>query len=394
MSKEIVILGAGYAGVLSALTARKYLNANEAKITVVNQFPTHQIITELHRLAGGTIAEGAVALPLKKIFKGLDVNLEIAKVNSFDVEAKKVELSSGKTLSYDTLVVSLGSQTGFFGIPGLEENSMVLKSADEANKIRNHIEDRIKAYATSKDEADATIVIGGGGLTGVELVGEIVDNFPKVAAKYGVDFADIKVKLVEAGPRILPVFPSNLIDRATESLAKRGVEFITSTPVTGVKGNVIELKDREPIVANTLVWTGGVAPLPLVAESGLAADRGKATINDFLQSTSHPDVFVVGDASAHIPNPGDRPTYAPTAQVAWQQGEAAGYNIFAQIKGTSMKEFKFTNSGTLGSLGRKDAIATIGASNTQLVGLPATLMKEASNIRYLTHIKALFGLVY
>lgn len=394
MSKEIVILGAGYAGVLSALTARKYLNANEAKITVVNQFPTHQIITELHRLAGGTIAEGAVALPLKKIFKGLDVNLEIAKVNSFDVNAKKVELSSGKTLSYDTLVVSLGSQTGFFGIPGLEENSMVLKSADEANKIRNHIEDRIKAYATSKDEADATIVIGGGGLTGVELVGEIVDNFPKVAAKYGVDFADIKVKLVEAGPRILPVFPSNLIDRATESLAKRGVEFITSTPVTGVKGNVIELKDREPIVANTLVWTGGVAPLPLVAESGLAADRGKATINDFLQSTSHPDVFVVGDASAHIPNPGDRPTYAPTAQVAWQQGEAAGYNIFAQIKGTSMKEFKFTNSGTLGSLGRKDAIATIGASNTQLVGLPATLMKEASNIRYLTHIKALFGLVY
>ena len=394
MSKEIVILGAGYAGVLSALTARKYLNANEAKITVVNQFPTHQIITELHRLAGGTIAEGAVALPLKKIFKGLDVNLEIAKVNSFDVDAKKVELSSGKTLSYDTLVVSLGSQTGFFGIPGLEENSMVLKSADEANKIRNHIEDRIKAYATSKDEADATIVIGGGGLTGVELVGEIVDNFPKVAAKYGVDFADIKVKLVEAGPRILPVFPSNLIDRATESLAKRGVEFITSTPVTGVKGNVIELKDREPIVANTLVWTGGVAPLPLVAESGLAADRGKATINDFLQSTSHPDVFVIGDASAHIPNPGDRPTYAPTAQVAWQQGEAAGYNIFAQIKGTSMKEFKFTNSGTLGSLGRKDAIATIGASNTQLVGLPATLMKEASNIRYLTHIKALFGLVY
>ena len=394
MSKEIVILGAGYAGVLSALTARKYLNANEAKITVVNQFPTHQIITELHRLAGGTIAEGAVALPLKKIFKGLDVNLEIAKVNSFDVNAKKVELSSGKTLSYDTLVVSLGSQTGFFGIPGLEENSMVLKSADEANKIRNHIEDRIKAYATSKDEADATIVIGGGGLTGVELVGEIVDNFPKVAAKYGVDFADIKVKLVEAGPRILPVFPSNLIDRATESLAKRGVEFITSTPVTGVKGNVIELKDREPIVANTLVWTGGVAPLPLVAESGLAADRGKATINDFLQSTSHPDVFVVGDASAHIPNPGDRPTYAPTAQVAWQQGEAAGFNIFAQIKGTSMKEFKFTNSGTLGSLGRKDAIATIGASNTQLVGLPATLMKEASNIRYLTHIKALFGLVY
>ncbi|MER1956910.1 MAG: NAD(P)/FAD-dependent oxidoreductase [Solibacillus sp.] len=394
VTKDIVILGAGFAGVLAAQTARKYLNTLEANITVVNQFPTHQIITELHRLAGGTIKEGAVALSLEKIFKGKDINLEIAKVNSFNADKKEVQLSNGKTLSYDTLVVSLGSQTGFFGIPGLEENSFVLKSVDEANAIREHIEARIAEYAKSKNEADATIVIGGGGLTGVELVGEIVDHFPKVAAKYGVPFEDLKIKLVEAGPKILPVFPDNLIERATTSLAKRGVEFITSTPVTGVEGNVIQLKDREPIVANTLVWTGGVAPLPLVGESGLNCDRGKATINDYLQSTSHPDVFVIGDASAHIPNPGDRPTYAPTAQVAWQQGEIAGYNIFAQVLGHDMKEFKFTNSGTLGSLGRKDGIATVGANNTQLVGLPASLMKEASNIRYMTHIKALFGLAY
>ncbi|MGE7842599.1 NAD(P)/FAD-dependent oxidoreductase [Lysinibacillus sp. NPDC093712] len=394
MSKEIVILGAGYAGVLTALTARKYLSADEAKITVVNQFPTHQIITELHRLAGGTIAEGAVALPLKKIFKGLDIDVQIAKVTKFNVDTKKVDLDNGYTLSYDTLVVSLGSQTGFFGIPGLEENSMVLKSVNDANKINRHIEDRIKAYSQSKDEADATIVIGGGGLTGVELVGEIVDNFPKIAAKHGVNFADLKIKLVEAGPKILPVLPDVLIERATESLAKRGVEFITGTPVTGVEGNVISLKDREPIVANTFIWTGGVAALPMVAESGLAADRGKATINEFLQSTSHEDVFVIGDASVALPGDGGRPLYAPTAQVAWQMGECAGYNLFAQYKNQEMKTFSAVNSGTLASLGRKDAVATIGASNTQLKGLPATLMKEASNIRYLTHIKALFGLVY
>lgn len=394
MSKEIVILGAGYAGVLAALTARKYLTADEAKITLVNQYPTHQIITELHRLAGGTIAEGAVALPLKKIFKGLDVELQIAKVTKFNVDTKKVDLDNGYTLSYDTLVVSLGSQTGFFGIPGLEENSMVLKSVHDANKIYKHIEDRIKAYAQTKDEADATIVIGGGGLTGTELVGEIVDNFPKVAAKHGVNFADLKIKLVEAGPKILPVLPDKLIERATESLTKRGVEFITGTPVTGVEGNVISLKDREPIVANTLVWTGGVAPLPIVGESGLDCDRGKATINEFLQSTSHPDVFVLGDSSVALPADGGRPLYAPTAQVAWQMGECAGYNLFAQYKNQDMKEFSAINSGTLASLGRKDAVATIGANNTELKGLPATLMKEASNIRYLTHIKALFGLAY
>lgn len=393
MSKHIVILGAGYGGVLSALTVRKYLSKNEAQVTVVNQFPTHQIITELHRLAGGTLKEQAIAIPLKKLFKGKDIDLKIAKVESFSVDNKEVKLADGSSLSYDALVVSLGSQTGFFGIPGLEENSMVLKSVEDANKIFNHIEERIRAYAETKNEADATIVIGGGGLTGVELVGEIVDNFPKIAKQYGVDFKDLKIKLVEAGPKILPVLPDALIDRATESLQKRGVEFLTGLPVTKVEGNKIELKDGSSITANTFVWTGGVAALPIVGESGLEVDRGKATVNEFLQSKSHADVFVAGDSAVAFPADGGRP-YAPTAQNAWQMGELVGYNLFAYLTGKKMDTFEPVNSGTLASLGRKDAVATIGANNTALKGLPATLMKEASNVRYLSHIKALYSLVH
>ncbi|MCI2255222.1 NAD(P)/FAD-dependent oxidoreductase [Domibacillus sp. PGB-M46] len=393
MSKHIVILGAGYGGVLSALTVRKYLSKNEAQVTVVNQFPTHQIITELHRLAGGTLKEQAIAIPLKKLFKGKDIELKIAKVESFSVDNKEVKLADGSSLSYDALVVSLGSQTGFFGIPGLEENSMVLKSVEDANKIFNHIEERIRAYAETKSEADATIVIGGGGLTGVELVGEIVDNFPKIAKQYGVDFNDLKIKLVEAGPKILPVLPDALIDRATESLQKRGVEFLTGLPVTKVEGNKIELKDGSSITANTFVWTGGVAALPIVGESGLEVDRGKATVNEFLQSKSHADVFVAGDSAVAFPADGGRP-YAPTAQNAWQMGELVGYNLFAYLTDKKMDTFEPVNSGTLASLGRKDAVATIGANNTALKGLPATLMKEASNVRYLSHIKALYSLVH
>lgn len=302
MSKHIVILGAGYGGLLSALTVRKYLTKNEAQVTVVNQFPTHQIITELHRVAGGTIAEQAVAIPLEKIFKGKDINLVISKVDSFSVDHKEVKLANGSSLTYDALVVGLGSQTGFFGIPGLEENSLVLKSVHDANKVYNHIEARIREYAKTKNEADATIVIGGGGLTGVELIGEIVDNFPKVAKKYGVDFKDLKIKLVEAGPKILSVLPDHLIERATASLAARGVEFLTGLSVTAVKGNAIELKNGQTIVANTLIWTGGVAALPVVGESGLEVDRGKATVNEYLQSKSHNDVFVVGDSPNASPN--------------------------------------------------------------------------------------------
>ncbi|MGG6314048.1 NAD(P)/FAD-dependent oxidoreductase [Paenibacillus macerans] len=392
MSKHILILGAGYGGVLSALSVRKYMDKSQARVTVVNQYPTHQIITELHRLAAGSISERAVALPLEKLFKGKDIDLRIAKVENFSVDKKEVKLSDGTLLSYDALVVGLGSITAYFGIPGLEQYSMVLKSANDAGKIHEHIEARIREYSVSRNEADATILIGGGGLTGVELVGEIADKLPELTKKYGVHRDDIKLMLVEAGPKILPVLPDVLIERATASLEKRGVRFLTGLPVTNVEGNAIDLKDGQKIVANTFVWTGGVQGNPLVGESGLEVNRGRATVNEFLQSTSHPDVFVAGDSAVYM-GPDGRP-YPPTAQIAWQMGELIGYNLFAHFGSKQLEVFNPINSGTLASLGRKDAVATIGANNTELRGLPATLMKEASNIRYLSHIKALDALAY
>lgn len=392
MAKDIVILGAGYGGVLAALSVRQYMTKEEANVTIVNKYPTHQIITELHRLAAGNVAEGRVALPLKKIFKGKDVNIVIAEVESFNVDEKRVKLSNGDTLSYDVLVVGLGSVTNFFGIPGLAENSLVLKSVDDAKKIYNHVEERIREYAKTKNEADATIVIGGGGLTGVELVGELVDLMPELAQKYGVDRDEIKIKLVEGMPKILPVLPDPLIEYATESLEKRGVEFLTGLFVTGVEGNVIELKDGTKITANTFVWTGGIMGNPLVGESGLEVNRGRATVNEYLQSTSHPDVFVVGDSAVAMA-PDGRP-YPPTAQNAWQMGECAGYNLYAYFEGKEMEAFSPVDSGTLASLGRKDAVGSVGANKTQLKGVPAILLKEASNVRYLSHIKGLFSYVY
>lgn len=369
MSKQIVILGAGYGGLLAALNVRKYYSKSEAQVTVINQYPTHQIITELHRLAAGNVSEQAVARPLTKLFKGKDIDLKIATVESFSVDSKEIKLAGGTTLSYDALVVALGSKTAYFGIPGLEENSMVLKSA-----------------------ADATIVIGGGGLTGVELVGELADIMPKLAKSHGVNPKEVKLLLVEAGPKILPVLPDHLIERATTSLEARGVTFLTGLPVTNVAGNEIDLKDGQKLVANTFVWTGGVQGNPLIGESGLEVNRGRATVDAYLQSTSHKNVFVAGD-SAVVFAPDGRP-YPPTAQIAWQMGELIGYNLYAALEGKAFEEFAPVNSGTLASLGRKDAVATIGASNTPLKGLPASLMKEASNVRYLSHIKGLFSLAY
>lgn len=392
MSKHIVVLGAGYGGLLSALTVRKYLNTEQAKVTVVNKYPSHQIITELHRLAAGNVTEQKVALPLKKLFNGHEVDVVIAEVESFTANDKTIKLSNGDVLSYDLLVVALGSVTAYFGIPGLEENSMVLKSVEDAKRIYRHVEERIKEYAVNKKPEDATILIGGGGLTGIELVGELADELPQLTKKYGIQRDEIKLMLVEAAPKVLPVLPDPLIERAMESLSKRGVTFLTNLPVTNVEGNVVSLKDGSQIVTNTFVWTGGVQGNPLVGQSGLEVNRGRATVNEFLQSTSHEDVFVVGDSAVAFA-PDGRP-FPPTAQNAWQMGECVGYNLFAYLESKEFEKFIPVDSGTLASLGRKDAVASVGANKTQLRGVPASLLKEASNIRYLSHIKGLFTFAY
>lgn len=207
-----------------------------------------------------------------------------------------------------------------------------------------------------------------------------------------MDFADISLYLVEAMPSILPIFSADLIERAVSSLEKRGVQFLTGLAITEVNGAAVSLKDGRTIDTNTLVWTGGVQGNSLVANCGIEVNRGRATVNEFLQSVSHPDVFLAGDCAV-VFGPEGRP-YPPTAQLAWQMGEVVGANIAASFKGSAMGTFHPVFSGTLASLGRKDGIGTIGESGIKLKGTPASLMKKASNARYLTHIDGLFSLAY
>ncbi|MUT68406.1 NAD(P)/FAD-dependent oxidoreductase [Paenibacillus sp. NEAU-GSW1] len=392
MAKQILILGGGYGGLLTAITARKHFSPEEASITLVNRVPYHQIVTELHRLAVNGLDEKNVALPLNKLLKNKSIELIIDNVENIDPEKKQVRLLASGNLGYDKLVVALGGETAFFGIPGLEENSMTLKSVEEAKKVYAHIQARLDAYAKSKDEKDATIVIGGGGLTGIELIGEIADKLPSWCDAKGIDRSQIKLYNIEAGPSILAGFPTELVDRAKESLTNRGVTLIMGVAVTEVQGTKVMLKDGNSIDTNTFVWTGGVTGNPVVANCGIEVNRGRATVTEFLQSTSHADVFLAGD-NAVVFGPEGRP-YPPSAQIAWQMGEAIGYNLYAEHKGIPMKSFQFVNSGVLASLGRKDAIGTVGASQLRLKGVPASLMKEASNVRYLGHVNGLFSLVH
>ncbi|MBO7743480.1 NAD(P)/FAD-dependent oxidoreductase [Paenibacillus sp. MWE-103] len=392
MSKHILILGAGYGGLLGAISARAHFSPEEAAITVINKYDTHQIITELHRLAVGNVAEKAVALPLANLFKGKAVNLRIGTVTGIDPDARRVDLEDGTALTYDALVLALGSESNFFGVPGLEEHSFTLKSVADAKRIYGHINDKLAAYARTKRKADATFVIGGGGLTGVELAGELADELPGLCRAHGVDFADVALYLVESKARILATYSDDLIDRATSSLEARGVRFLTGLTITEAKGTTVSLKDGRTIEAGTVLWAGGVKGSPLVANCGIEVDRGRASVNAYLQSVSHPDVFLAGDCAA-VMGPNGVP-YPPTAQLSWQMGEHVGSSLFAYFKGAKMTAFEPVNSGSLASLGRKDGIGWIGESGIELKGSPATLMKKASDVRYLSHIHGLSTLAY
>lgn len=393
MAKKIVVLGAGYGGLLSALTARKYLSANDAEITVVNRYPFHQITTELHRLSAGNVTEKRVSLPLDRLLKGKNVDIKVATVKKISPDDQMVYFEDSAELSYDVLVIGMGSETAFFGIPGLQENGMILKSIADANRIRDHVKESIRKFSKTKNKADGTIVVGGAGLTGIELIGEFADQVPAWARACGIDPKEISLINVEAAPTILPGFAQELVDRAKSSLEKRGVQFLTSVPITNYAKNKVDLKGADSIETKTMIWTGGVQGNTVVANSGIEVNRGRATVTQNLQSTSHENIFVAGDSAVYFAPGAERP-FPPTAQLSWQMGDLIGYNLFAYLKNGEMATFHPVISGTLASLGRKDGIGTLGGNATKLKGLPASLMKEASNMRYLSHINGFSTLAY
>lgn len=391
MAKQVVILGAGYGGLVTAQEIRRSLTADAAKITVVNKQSFHQLITELHLPAAGRVNESHVRVPLDKLLSGKRIDVRVGEVAAIHPDQHQVELSGGEALDYDILVVALGSETEFFGIPGLQEHSFILKSVADATRIRNHIEERIVHYKDSQDVADITFAVGGAGLTGIELVGELADMVPTLCQKHGVDASAVQLFSIEAAPTILPGFPQTLVDRAKSSLSARGVEFLTGVPIVQMEAGLAHLKDGRTVSTRTMVWTGGVRGHSIVAASGIAVDgRGRATVNAHLQSASHLDVFVVGD-SALVLNQEGRP-FPPTAQLASQMGLHCGKQIHTLIKGEGkLEEFHPRLSGTLASLGKKDAIGMVGQRKFEVTGKPASLLKDASKLRYLSQIGGLFA---
>lgn len=372
---KIVIIGAGYAGMMAA----SRLDRTSEPFTLINKNSYHYFTTLLHEAAGGRGEPMNYTVPIADILKHDTSTLVLDEILNLDREKRVVRGKSGE-YSYDWLVVTLGWIPEYFGIPGLKEHSMVISSLDTASHIREHIERQLQEYVKDRDPSHLRIAVGGAGLTGIELVGELTDWLPSLCIHYGIDYSQIELQNIEAMPSILPMVSESLREVAMRTLTEKGARLRTGTKIVKVEANEVHLDGGEVVQAGTIIWTGGVRANPLLTDAGFTVDRrGRAKVNQYLQSVDDEHVFVGGD-TAWFETEDGKPL-PPTAQVATQMGSFLGENVSAAIHGQSMKPFHADLQGTLASLGREVGVGDLKGIPVQ--GMVAGLAKEATKVKYL-----------
>ncbi|SDN40499.1 NADH dehydrogenase [Paenibacillus sp. yr247] len=381
MSKpKVVILGAGYGGIVTAIRLQKQIRLDEMDVTLVNKHDYHYITTHLHMPAAGTDHHENARVAISELIDERKIHFVKSTVVEILPEEKKVVLTED-VLSYDYLVVGLGSETETFGIPGLRENAMSIHSINSVRFIRQHIEYMFAKYKLdSKHKEYLTFVVGGAGFTGTEFVGELADQIPVLSRTYDVDPDLVQIINVEASPTALPPgLPNDLVEYGMEVMRRKGVQYKLSTPIKSCAPDGVLLGDGQFIRSGTVIWSGGVRGNSLLQQAGFDVQRGRVKVDDYLRSLQYPDVFITGDCSI-VMSPEGTP-YPANAQIAVQQGYNTARNLICTLRGKPLRPFAYDYKGTVASLGRGEAIGILKVKKVK--GKFAALLKKAIDGRYL-----------
>nr|WP_316571558.1 NAD(P)/FAD-dependent oxidoreductase [Neobacillus sp. YIM B06451] len=383
---KIVILGAGYGGLVTAVRLQKMVGVNEAEIVLVNKNDYHYETTWLHEASAGTLHHDRVRYDIDTVIDRQKVEFVQGTVVEVNKEEKKVILDTGE-VAFDYLVIALGAEPETFGIKGLKEYAFGITSVNSARQLREHIEYQFATYNFEEEKKDErlTIVVGGAGFTGIEFLGELSNRIPQLCQEYDVDFHKVRVICVEAAPTVLPGFDPELVDYAMATLERKGVEFMIGTAIKECTPNGIIVAKNEgevmEIKAGTVVWAAGVRGNSIIEKSGFEAMRGRVKVQPDLRVPGFNDIFIIGDCSLIINEEINRP-YPPTAQIAMQQGEVAARNIVALVRGKEeLDAFVPDIKGTVCSLGEDDAIGVVYGK--KLTGGKASFMKKVIDNRAL-----------
>ncbi|MDE2031335.1 MAG: NAD(P)/FAD-dependent oxidoreductase [Patescibacteria group bacterium] len=362
--KKILILGGGFGGLYTYKGLYKHFSHDEVDITIINRNNYFLFTPLLHEVATGSIAHHQVVESIRQLIYKTNDTLHIAEVTSIDCQAQIVKTNISE-FNYDILVISLGATTNFFNAPGAEEHSFVLKDLRDAIRLRTDIIESFEKASEIKDvelrRKSLSFAVVGGGPTGVEVVSEICELIHDTLLKYyhtSIDHSDVSLYLVNRDEDILLPFPPSLRKNALNILRRKGVKVMLNSPVKEVQADQIIFDDNSTLPVSHVIWTAGVKPNIPPFQHELALDRGgRIIVNNFLQVTECPNVFVIGDI-ASLPDSSGRPL-PMLAQVAVNQGIHTGENIWRLVNNKNLKPFLYKSKGELVSLGRWQAEASI-----------------------------------
>jgi NADH dehydrogenase FAD-containing subunit len=379
---QVVIVGAGFAGLATA----KLLAHTTAKVTLIDRRNHHLFQPLLYQVATAGLSPAQVAAPIRAIVRNnKNTRVLLDEVTGVDLEQQDVLLGN-RRIGYDYLVLATGARHSYFGHDEWEPFAPGLKSLEDAIEIRRRLllafERAEGAVNPTTRGALLTFVIIGGGPTGVELAGKIIEIARHALIKdfRSIDPGIARVLLIEAGQRLLPTFPTELSKEAQKRLEELGVEVMLGLPVTRCDAEGVVVGGLR-IPTNTIAWAAGVAASPAARWLGAPADRaGRAIVGPKLTIPNHDNVFVIGDTASA--KRGDGASVPGLATAAKQEGAYVARAIKAKLYGRESKEpFVYRNMGSLATIGRNAAVIDLGV--VRLSGFPAWLLWSVVHIYFL-----------
>jgi len=357
---HVIVVGAGFAG----LEVVKTLSKAPVDVTLIDRNNYHKFQPLLYEVAMAGLEADDIAHNVRDIFrKQPNVRFRMGTVEDVDRSAREVHLADGAVLPYDYLVVGAGAVTNYFGVPGAEQYAFPLKNIEDAIQLRNHTLrqfEKVDRQRGATDEGALTFVLVGGGPTGVEMAGALVELFSTLEGDYAtLDVQErARVVLVEMEAELLPPYAPSLRNYTRDTLEKRGVEVRTRMAVERVEAGGVQLSDGSYLPTQTLIWGAGVRAHPLA--DALHADQrrdGRVVVDRTLSLPDDPRVYVVGDMAAARDAEGN--PYPGVAQVAMQQGRHAGRQLWAHHEGRERTFFEYRNLGQMATIGRNAAVGEL-----------------------------------
>jgi len=359
--KRIVIIGAGFAG----LKLAKKLVGSGYQIVLIDKNNYHQFQPLFYQVASAGIEPSSILFPLRKIFQNQkNIYIRVAEVYSVDSKNKKLHTSLD-TVWYDYLVISTGVNSNFFGMKKMEKFAIPMKSVSEAMALRNKLLMSFEKAVTLRDEEEKrsllNVVVVGGGPTGVEVAGAIAEmkNFVLPKDYPDLDFNLMQISLIEGSPALLGGMSVHASEKALFYLKRLGINTLLNSKVTDYDGKILSLGDQQPIKTQTVIWAAGISGQVPPGISTDSIGRGKRLIVDeYNHVIGLEDIYAIGDVS--VMSTTEYPNGHPqVAQVAIQQGKNLARNLVAMQKNKPLKIFKYTDRGSMATIGRNRAVADL-----------------------------------